>query len=171
MAPEDFLANYCQAETTFWVEVRPTRGQRLRLLYDVSLKHAGRQIKMNSSVELQLQSDCSCDILKERKVHFYPTFWRALSLVALSPSLIYSESECYCHWLATAASSDSSAEISCWTRVANHRPNPKATEHQVHSSEAVSATAEQQEALTVFILVYSTNILFLFFPQLKMNTL
>ena len=69
MAPEDFLASYCQAETTFWVEVRPTRGQRLRLLYDVSLKHAGRQIKMNSSVELQLQSDCSCDILKERKAH------------------------------------------------------------------------------------------------------
>lgn len=61
--PGDFPSLYCQSKTVYLAETRPSRGQRLRLVNDISSQHL-KPVKMNSSIDLLLEPNCECHFFK-----------------------------------------------------------------------------------------------------------
>lgn len=62
--PHNLTALYCQSKTAFLAETRPKyQVHRLRLQYDVSREHKSN-IKLNSTVDLLLESHCYCSFFQ-----------------------------------------------------------------------------------------------------------
>ena len=70
--PHNLTAIYCQAKTAFLAETRPkSHANRLRVQYDVSRRNNMLQIKLNSSVDLLLESHCHCSFFTAGNLFFF----------------------------------------------------------------------------------------------------
>ncbi len=59
--PKNFPTLYCEAVLVFGAETRPSRGNRLRLTYDMSRQHE-KLIRTNATVDLLMDPKCHCSL-------------------------------------------------------------------------------------------------------------